>query len=483
MKEVISPNDFKPVIGLEVHAQILTESKLFCGCKAAFGQEPNSLTCPVCLGLPGTLPVLNKKAVEFAIKLIIAVGGNVNQKSLFARKNYFYPDLPKGYQITQYDIPLGEGGTIVYKASDGQEKRCRIKRIHIEEDAGKLIHYANNTAIDFNRSGIPLLEIVTEPDIENPDEAYGYLVTLKQILQYLGVCTCDMEKGHLRCDANISLRPNNSKQYGTRIEIKNLNSFKSVEKALYFEIKRQKHLLHTGEIVKQETLLWDENIGMTEPMRLKEESDDYRYFTEPDLIELYVADNWLSEIIKTIKELPEQKKERFIKQYGIREYDATVLTASNILADFYEKVTVSYKQYQYAANWILNELLGCLNDNKILISDCLVKPINIANLLTRIESGELSQTSGKEVLYEMIKSGNNVDVIISSKSLTQISDEQIIEKLLQEIIEKYPEKVIQYQSGKVVLFDFFVGQAMRATAGKANPEVVNRLLKDILKVR
>ena len=474
---------YEPVIGLEIHAQLQTESKIFCGCKNAYGEPPNTLTCPVCLGLPGALPVLNKQAVEKAIKMILAVGGKVCNRSVFARKNYFYPDLPKGYQISQFDKPIGEGGVINFQLEDGTKKSCRLTRIHIEEDAGKSLHPEKGegiTRVDLNRCGTPLIEIVSEPEMRSPEEAYAYFVKVKQILQYTKVSSGDMEKGHLRCDANISVRPVGQEEFGTRTEIKNMNSFKGVERAIKFEIQRQVKLLKSGGSVTQATLLWDESRQVAETMRSKEESHDYRYFPEPDLVNLVVKDDWIENVKENMPELPDEKSERFVKDYQIRAYDAMVLTDTVSLADYYDEVMQSAKDGRIAANWVQSELLGVLKDSGYDISTFKVRPNMIADIVNKIESKEISGKMAKTVFAEMVETGKGAEAIIKEKGLVQISDEKQLLAIIDSIISANSGNVDKYKSGKTNLLGFFVGQVMKETKGQANPEVVNRLLKQKL---
>ena len=474
---------YEPVIGLEMHDQLQTESKIFCGCKNAYGEPPNTLTCPVCLGLPGALPVLNKQAVEKAIKMILAVGGKVRNRSVFARKNYFYPDLPKGYQISQFDKPIGEGGVINFQLEDGTKKSCRLTRIHIEEDAGKSLHPEKGegiTRVDLNRCGTPLIEIVSEPEMRSPEEAYAYFVKVKQILQYTKVSTGDMEKGHLRCDANISVRPVGQEEFGTRTEIKNMNSFKGVERAIKFEIQRQVKLLKSDGSVTQATLLWDESRQVAEAMRSKEEAHDYRYFPEPDLVNLVVKDDWIENVKENMPELPDKKAERFVKDYQIRPYDAMVLTDTVSLADYYDEVMQSAKDGRIAANWVQSELLGVLKDSGDDISTFRVRPNMIADIVNKIESKEISGKMAKTVFAEMVETGKGADAIIKEKVLVQISDEKQLLAIIDTIISANSGNVDKYKSGKTNLLGFFVGQVMKETKGQANPKVVNRLLKQKL---
>ncbi|MCX6827387.1 MAG: Asp-tRNA(Asn)/Glu-tRNA(Gln) amidotransferase subunit GatB [candidate division Zixibacteria bacterium] len=484
MTEKYIIDGYEPVIGLEVHAQLTTYSKIFCGCKVEYGAPPNSLTCPVCLGLPGALPTLNKKAVEYAMKMILAVGGTVRLRSLFARKNYFYPDLPKGYQISQYDRPLGEGGIISFKLNkNGTYKTVRLKRIHLEEDAGKLLHPEdgeNYSRVDLNRCGVPLIEIVTEPDISSPQEAYRYLVKLKQILQYLEICTADMEKGHLRCDANVSVRPAGAEQLGIKTEVKNMNSFKGVERALTFEIERQTSLLKSGGIIEQSTLLWDDKRQRAEVMRSKEEAQDYRYFPEPDLVNLVIDNDWLDRTRGSLPELAETRARRFVEQYHIPEYDAGVLTEYRELADYYEAVMKEFDNGKVASNWIMTELLKVINEEKADISEFRLRPMMMAELLKYIQSGEVSGKIAKEIFAEMIISGRSAGEIIKEKRLVQISDDTFIGHAIDKVIAENEDNINKYLSGKNRLFGYFVGQVMKETDGKANPEMVNKLLKEKL---
>jgi len=474
---------YEAVIGLEVHAQLQTASKIFCACRVEYGEPPNVLTCPTCLGLPGALPVLNKKAVDYALRLIMAVGGAVNKRSVFARKNYFYPDLPKGYQISQYERPLGQGGAVEFDLPGGGRGRCGINRVHLEEDAGKSLHPDGGekyTRIDLNRCGAALVEIVTEPEIASPEEAYGYLQSLKLILQYLRICSGDMEKGHLRCDANVSVRPAGQTAFGTRTEVKNMNSFKAVQRALRFEIQRQIRLLRSGGKVSQATLLWDEKQEVAVEMRGKEESEDYRYFPEPDLVSLNVTDDWINHIRDRLPELPDARTRRLVRQYQIRDYDASVLCADCGLADYFEQVMKTYDDAQVAANWIQTEVLALIGETGVRIGDFCVRPAMLAELLGMVSSGEISGRIGKTVLAEMHRTGRTASAIIKDKGLALISDPARLSQVIDDVLRTHTDSVAAYRGGKLELFGFFVGQVMKATRGQADPVVVNDLLKQKL---
>jgi len=475
---------FEPAIGLEVHAQLQTATKIFCGCKAAYGAPPNSLTCPVCLGLPGALPTLNKKAVEFAAMMILAVGGTVHRRSSFARKNYFYPDLPKGYQISQYEQPVGGGGSVAYQSDNGSLGVCRLSGIHLEEDAGKLLHGGEKegtTRIDLNRCGVPLIEIVSEADLRSPDDAYSYLLKLKQLLQYVEVCSGDMEKGHLRCDANVSVRAVGQEGYGTRTELKNMNSFKAVRQALRFEIDRQIDLLKAGGKVKQVTLLWNENARRSEVMRSKELSQDYRYFPEPDLPAVEISEAWLDGIRRALPELPDARASRFVLRYAIREYDAAVLTGSRSLADFFEAVMQYFDDGRAAANWILTVLLGGLREAGQEIDACRVRPAQFDQLLDCVKDGRVSGTAARQVLAEMIQTGSDPAAIIETKALGQISDPDRLLPVVDRVLARCDRAVREYRAGKTAALKYLIGQVIRETDGRARPETVNDLLGKRLK--
>lgn len=473
--------EFESVIGLEVHAQLLTSTKIFCGCSTKFGNPPNSNVCPICLGHPGTLPVLNKKVVEFAVMLGLATNCSINERSIIARKNYFYPDLPKGYQISQFEEPICENGFIEIELEDKSKKKIRIKRIHMEEDAGKLIHdQGDDTLVDLNRCGTPLLEIVTEPDISNAKEAYSYLSSLKQILTYLEICDGNMEEGSLRCDANISIRPKGTIELGTRTEVKNMNSFRNVERAIDFEIERQIELVEEGGEVIQQTLLWNADLNEAFPMRGKEESHDYRYFPDPDLVPVEVDEIWKSELEKRLPELPQKRKVRFVSEYGIPEYDSEVLTSEKEIANYFEETVKTTKNYKSASNWIMVDVLKVIKDEKISITDFKLSPENLGKLINLIDSNIISGKIAKEVFPEILKSNVDPEIIVKEKGLIQITDSSEIEKAIDEIISQNEKQVEEYKSGKDKVFGFFVGQVMRATKGKANPQIVNDLLKQKL---
>ncbi len=474
--------EFIPVIGLEVHAQLKTDTKIFCNCSTKFGAPPNTHVCPVCLGMPGVLPVLNKKVVEFAIKLGIATNCKINNESRFARKNYFYPDLPKGYQISQYELPICEHGHINIEV-EGQIKKIGITRIHMEEDAGKLVHDPDNpiSRVDFNRTGVPLLEIVSEPDISSASEAGAYLRKLRSILRYLRICDGNMEEGSFRCDANISIMPKASNELGTRTELKNLNSFKHVEKAIEYEILRQQEVIEDGGSVIQETRLWNPDKAVTTSMRGKEEAHDYRYFPDPDLLPLFVDEKWVERARTELPELPEAKKQRFMENLGLSSYDAEVLTASRELADYFEKCLDKFNNPKQVANWVMGPLLGLLNAHGKEIGESPVPSSYLAELLKLIDDGVISGKIAKTVFEDMAQTGKAPKDIVEEKGLVQMNDASAIEKIVDNIIAKHPGQVEQFKSGKTKLMGFFVGQVMKETKGKANPKIVNELFTQKLK--
>jgi len=473
--------EYEPVIGLEVHAQLLTQSKIFCSCSTRFGEEPNTLTCPVCTGSPGSLPVLNKKVVEYTLRAALATHCRIASYSLFARKNYFYPDLPKGYQISQYELPLTVDGYIDIQI-DSQKKRIGIIRIHMEEDAGKLLHDLSTESgarsyVDFNRTGVPLIEIVSAPDIRTPEEAASYLRKLRAILMFLDICDGNMEEGSFRCDANISLRPKGREALGVKTELKNMNSFRNVQRALDFEIRRQTALLDQGEKIVQETRLWDTARGVTSSMRGKEEAHDYRYFPDPDLIPLVIDSQWIEEIRASLPELPESKKERFIREYGIPEYDAEVLTTSKPLANYYEVCLRHYPKPKIVSNWIMSELLRELKKDEREIEECPVPALHLSELLKLIAEGTISGKIAKSVFEEMYRSGKRAEEIVLAEGWVQVSDAAELEKIVEQVLVTNSKEVEAYRKGKEKLFGFFVGQVMKATQGKANPQMVNEILK------
>jgi aspartyl-tRNA(Asn)/glutamyl-tRNA(Gln) amidotransferase subunit B len=469
---------YEAVIGLEVHAQMLTDTKIFCGCPTKFGSAPNTQTCPICIGMPGVLPVLNEKALEFAVRTGLALNCAISPYSRFARKNYFYPDLPKGYQISQYELPICEHGYVEITV-DGQKKKIGITRVHMEEDAGKNIHEGggNYSFVDLNRAGVPLMEIVSEPDIRRPKEAVAYMKKLRTTLRYIGVCDGNMEQGSLRCDANVSVREAGSAGLGVKVELKNINSFKFVERALEYEIKRQIEAIENGEAIIQETRLFDSQTGITQSMRSKEEAHDYRYFPEPDLVPMTVDEKRINEIRAGLPELPDIKRERFVSEYNLPEYDADFLTEEKGLAEWFEEAVKSGGKPKDVSNWMMGELTRLLNEEGKTIEECPIKPKQLLELLNLIEKSIISGKIAKEVFYDIYKTGKAADEIVKEKGLTQISDEDVIEKAVEEVVSKNPKEVERFRAGEEKLLGFFVGQVMRATKGKANPAVVNEMIK------
>ncbi|NJD21785.1 MAG: Asp-tRNA(Asn)/Glu-tRNA(Gln) amidotransferase subunit GatB [Melioribacter sp.] len=469
---------YEAVIGLEVHAQLLTDTKIFCGCSTKFGVPPNTNVCPVCLGHPGVLPVMNKKVVEFTVLMGLATECTINEKSIFARKNYFYPDLPKGYQISQYEKPICEHGNISVEVKSGLKKNIGITRIHMEEDAGKSIHdQGDSTLIDVNRCGTPLMEIVSEPDMHSAEEAYLYLTKLKQIVTYLGICDGNMEEGSLRCDANVSVRLKGEEKFGTKTEVKNMNSFRNVEKAIEHEIERQIDILEDGGNIIQQTLLWDADANIVKPMRSKEEAHDYRYFPDPDLMPIVVSENWKNEIASSMPELPQKRRDRFISEFSLPKYDAEILTSSRELADYYESVLKVTNDYKSASNWVMTDVLKVVNEEKISITEFPVTPENIGNLIKLINENVINGKIAKEIFPEMLKTKKSPQEIIKEKNLVQITDTKEIETAIDKILLVNESQVKEYLSGKDKVIGFFVGQIMKETKGKANPQIVNDLLK------
>jgi aspartyl-tRNA(Asn)/glutamyl-tRNA(Gln) amidotransferase subunit B len=473
---------YETVIGLEVHVQIKTKTKIFCSCSTRFGTPSNENTCPICLGMPGVLPVLNKRFLESSMRACLATHCTIEPMNRFARKNYFYPDLPKGYQISQFELPLGVKGHININVNS-TKKRIGLTRIHMEEDAGKLIHGENlgspgKSYVDFNRTGVPLCEVVSEPDMRSAEEARAYLTELKSILEYTEVSECNMEEGGFRCDANVSIRPVGQKEFGTRAELKNLNSFKFIQKAIEYEVDRQIKVLEQGDTVKQETRLYDSDRNETFPMRSKEEAHDYRYFPDPDLVPIMIDDEWIAELQKTIPELPEQKRERFEKDYGIPEYDTGVLTSSKFLADYFEQCAKLFSQPKIISNWLMGDLLRELKKDSKDITDCPVSPSALVDLLKLIDSGTISGNIAKSVFEEMYQTQKSASSIVEEKGLKQITDSSAIEKIVDEVIQSNPSQVEEFKGGKEKVIGFLVGQVMQASKGKANPGMVNNLLKE-----
>jgi len=475
-------NNFETVIGLEVHLQFNTQTKIFCGCANIFGEEPNTKTCPVCLGLPGTLPVLNEKVLQYALKVAASLNCTVNTYIKFDRKNYYYPDLPKNFQISQYDFPIGKEGFLIVRTSGG-EKKVGITRAHLEEDAGKLIHDTSlkGSLVDYNRTGTPLMEIVSEPDIRSAQEAYDYLTALKLKLHYLDVSDCDMEKGSLRCDANISIRKKGDKKLGVKTELKNMNSFKAVKAALEFEEGRQKQVLDSGKTLKQETRLWNEDKAVTVSMRIKEEAHDYRYFPEPDLVPFIVKDATIEEIKSSLPEMPLQKLDRLMKKYSLPEYDTAIIIQDKNLADFFEQCAQIYKNYKKICNWIIGPLQQELNTRKLSIEGMSLNPKNFVALIEKVEDGTISNLAGKDVLKLVIETGNAPDEIIKKKGLEQVSDESALEKIIDDVFSENKNVVAQVKEGKESAVGFLIGQSMRKSKGKANPKKIGEIIKKKIK--
>ncbi len=479
-------NKYEAVIGLEVHSQMLTETKTFCGCSTKFGNPPNSNVCPVCLGMPGVLPVLNKKLVEFAIKMGLATNCRITPYSIFARKNYFYPDLPKGYQISQFEEPICVDGYVEIEKKDGTRKKIGLVRIHMEEDAGKSIHDRGaDTLVDLNRCGVPLLEIVSQPDIRSGEEAYLYLQQIRQIVTYLGICDGNMEEGSLRCDANVSIRLRGEQKLGTKAEIKNMNSFRNVERALDVEIDRQYLLLESGGHVRQETLLYDADTNEVRPMRSKEEANDYRYFPDPDLVPVVIDDAWIERVKATQPELPMERRNRYMREFSLPKYDAEILTGEKDVAEYYEQVVSninvkSTEAYKQASNYVMTDVLRVVNEKSLKIGEFSITPPRLSRMIDLINEGTISTKIAKEVFEEMLQSGQDPDSIVENKGLRQVSDESAIEKVVDEVLQSNPDEVRKYVGGKQKLFGFFVGEIMKKTRGKANPKILNDLLRQKL---
>ncbi|MDL2269462.1 Asp-tRNA(Asn)/Glu-tRNA(Gln) amidotransferase subunit GatB [Desulfosarcina sp. OttesenSCG-928-A07] len=469
--------EFIPVIGLEVHAQLNTRTKIFCGCSTKFGAPPNTHTCPICLGMPGTLPVLNKKVVDYTIKMALATNCTVQEKSVFARKNYFYPDIPKGYQISQYELPIALKGHLDIDV-EGKSLRIGITRIHMEEDAGKLIHDPDHpvSRVDLNRAGMPLMEIVSEPDIPTPEAAGAYLRELRAILRYLNISDGNMEEGSFRCDANVSIMPVGSTVFGTRAEIKNLNSFKHVEKALHYEIARQKAVLRDGGHLVQETRLWNPDKGVTLSMRGKEDADDYRYFPDPDLVPLVIDTAWIDRMHQEMPELPAQRRFRYTERLGLTPEDARTLTASRELSDYFEATVARFDRPKMAANWIMGDLLGLLNARGLEVDQSPITPDHLAGLLELLETDVISGKIAKTLFETMAETGKSAKILVEEKGLIQVSDTSTLDPVVDAVIADHPDEVSRYRSGQKKLMGFFVGEVMKATRGKANPKIVNEQL-------
>lgn len=477
----MSTSKYETVIGLEVHVELHTNSKIFCGCSTAFGAPPNTHTCPICLGHPGVLPVLNRQAVEYAMKAAMALNCTIGDVSKFDRKNYFYPDSPKAYQISQYDQPIGEHGWIDIEV-DGKTKRIGITRLHLEEDAGKLTHVDGGYAslVDFNRVGTPLVEIVSEPEISSPEEAKAYLEKIRAIMQYCDVSDVKMEEGSLRCDANISLRPWGQEEFGTKAELKNMNSFRGVQRGLEYEQFRQAEILDEGGVIVQETRRWDEAQAKTLSMRGKEQAHDYRYFPDPDLVSVHISEEWKEAIRATIPELPDARKARYASEYGLPDYDAAVITSSKLLADFFEDSLNYTKDAKSVSNWIMGDLLGYLNSNNLELADVKITGQGLGEMIGLIEKGTISSKIAKTVFKEMLESGKLPAQIVEEKGLVQISDEGAIKSIVEQVVANNPQSVEDYKAGKQKAIGFLVGQVMKESKGKANPALANKLLVEVL---
>ena len=473
--------EYEVIIGLEVHAELSTKTKMYCNCSTTFGADPNTHCCPICTGMPGVLPVLNQRVVEYAVKAGLPTTCEISRFSKQDRKNYFYPDLPKAYQTSQYDLPLCIGGHLDINVN-GNKKRIGITRIHIEEDAGKLIHdaYTGDTLVDMNRCAVPLIEIVSEPDIRSADEAVAYMQTLKSILEYLEVCDCKMQEGSLRCDVNLSVRPVGQKEFGTRTETKNLNSFKAIHNSIEFEIQRQIEVLENGGVVHQETRRFDDVKGVGYAMRSKEDAQDYRYFPEPDLAPIVLSDEYINNIKDNLPEMPHIKKERYVSEYGLPEYDAEILTSSKKTASFFEKTNSICNNPKSVSNWLMGDFARLLNEKEIEIDDSKVTEENLASLIMLIDKGTISSKIAKQIFEEMFETGEKAEDIVNKKGLVQISDEGAIKEICQKIVDANPQSIADYKAGKDRAIGFLVGQVMKETKGKANPQIVNKLLLEII---
>ncbi len=484
MPSSAATREFEAVIGLEIHVQLKTRSKMFCGCRVAFGEPPNSLVCPVCLGLPGALPVANQQALELGLRAALALGCEIHERSYFARKNYFYPDMPKGYQISQYDRPLATGGSLPLPEAEASDAtaRLRVRRLHLEEDSGKSLHdrYPGRTAVDLNRAGVPLAEIVTEPDFRSAAQARAFLGRLKQTLEYLGVSDCNMEEGSLRVDANVSVRPVGSAELATKTELKNMNSFSQLERALDYEVDRQLTVLGSGGTVEHQTMLWDPARREARPMRGKEEVHDYRYFPEPDLPALLVAPATTHRIAATLPELPWQKERRLMEAYGLPRYDAEVLSATRGRADYFEAVASGLPDSKPAANWVMTEMLALANERGAAVEELGVAPAQLSALIARVQEGALSQALGKQALRRLAETGQTVDEVIAERDLRKVDDSGQLRRWIVETLRANPEEVVRYRRGEAKLLDFFIGQVMRKSQGKADPDETRRLLVEEL---
>lgn len=473
--------EYEVIIGIEVHAELSTKTKIYCGCTTEFGGDPNTHCCPVCTGMPGALPVLNEKVVEYAVKAGLATNCDIREESKQDRKNYFYPDLPKAYQISQFDKPLCEHGNVEIKV-DGKTKNIGITRIHIEEDAGKLMHdsYTGGTLVDLNRAGVPLIEIVSEPDMRSAEEAVAYVEELKGILEYIGVSDCKMQEGSLRADVNLSIRPVGQKEFGTRTETKNLNSFRAIANSINFEIERQKEVLESGGTIYQETRRWDDVEGKGFAMRTKEDAHDYRYFPEPDLLPLHLSNEYINELRKTLPELPKSRKNRYIKEIGLPEYDAGIITSSKYLSDFFEEATKECGNAKAVSNWIMGDIIRIVKEKYLDYDSIPVTSSQIAKLVKLVDSGIISSSVARKVFDEVAETGKEPDEIVKEKGLMQISDESAIKEVVDRIVEANPQSIADYKAGKDRALGFLVGQCMKEMKGKGNPQILNKLILEIL---